>query len=99
MADLPITTFGNRPLWLVIEDSENELLAKERETGESFDDGHFNAARIRAVRDWLPQPKEPQKESSDEAWAIWEERKAIRELLTAEADCALLSRINSLLLD
>lgn len=88
MTDIPITTFGLRPLWLVMEDSENELLSKERETGECFDDGQFNAARIRAIRDWLPQPKEPQKGSSDEAWTIWEERKAIRALLTAEADRA-----------
>jgi hypothetical protein len=47
------------------------------------------AYMIRALRDWLvPEPEEPGFTATDEAFAIWEERKALRILLTAEADRA-----------
>lgn len=47
------------------------------------------AAEIRALRDWLlPEPEEPGFTATDEEFAIWEERKALRALLTAEADRA-----------
>jgi hypothetical protein len=47
------------------------------------------AAQIRALRDWLvPEPEEPLFTATDEAFAIWEERKALRAVLTAEADRA-----------
>ena len=48
-----------------------------------------SAYMIRALRDWLvPEPEEPGFTATDEAFAIWEERKALRTLLTAEADRA-----------
>jgi hypothetical protein len=47
------------------------------------------AAEIRALTDWLvPEPEEPGFTASDEAFAIWEERKAVRKRLLAEAERA-----------
>jgi hypothetical protein len=71
--------------------SEDELLAKERETGECFIDEDYNAARIRAIRDWLV----PEEEPLDPIWfgSLMEHnynfRQQLRALLTYEADRAL----------
>jgi hypothetical protein len=71
--------------------SEDELLAKERETGECFNDEDFNAARIRAIRDWLV----PEEEPLDPIWwgglveHEYNFRQQLRTLLTSEATLAL----------
>jgi hypothetical protein len=72
-------------------DKSDELLAKERETGECFNDEDYNAARIRAIRDWLVPGEEP----LDPIWwgglveHEYNFRKQLRALLTSEADHAL----------
>lgn len=44
---------------------------------------------IRALRDWLiPNLKAPGLKATDDAYAIWEERKALHSLLTSEAELA-----------
>jgi len=78
-------------LWQAIDNSEDELLTIERETGECFTDGDYNAARIRAIRDWLV----PEEEPLDHIWwgglveHEYNFRQQLRALLTSEADYAL----------
>ena len=77
-------------LWQAIDDAENKLLAIERKTGECFNDEDYNAARIRAIRDWLV----PEEEPLDPIWFgslvehEYDFRKQLRALLTFEADRA-----------
>ena len=77
-------------LWQAMDKSEDELLAKERETGECFNDEDYNAARILAIRDWLV----PEEEPLDPIWFgslvehEYDFRKQLRALLTYEADRA-----------
>jgi hypothetical protein len=85
-----MTTKTARRLWRAIDNAESELLAKERETDESFDDAVFNAASIRAIRDWLV----PEEEPLDPIWFgssmehNYNFRQQLRTLLTSEADHA-----------
>ncbi len=78
-------------LWQAIDKSEDDLLAIEGKTGECFIDEDYNAARIRAIRDWLV----PEEEPLDPIWFgslvehEYDFRKQLRALLTSEADHAL----------
>jgi len=72
------------PLWKVMHRAHNDV-------GDPFGNAARSAyaAEILALRDWLvPEPEEPMFTATDEAFAIWEERKALRALLTTEADRA-----------
>jgi hypothetical protein len=86
-----MNTKSDLRLWQAIDNSEDELLAIERETGECFIDEDYNAARIRAIRDWLV----PEEEPLDPIWFgslvehNYDFRKQLRALLTSEADHAL----------
>lgn len=71
---------SEKPLWQVMElacrFAPDEMRVKR-------------AAEIRALTDWLvPEPKEPGFTATDEAFAIWEERKALRERLLNEVELA-----------
>ena len=85
-----MTSKTTHRLWRAIDNAENELLAKEIETGEIFDDAVFNAACIRAIRDWLA----PEEEPLDPIWfgSLMEHnynfRQQLRTLLTSEANHA-----------
>ena len=71
------------PLWKVLETA----YFKGRSPG--FAKGPGYAAEIRALRDWLiPNLKAPGPKATDDAYAIWEERKALYVLLTTEAERA-----------
>jgi len=86
-----MSTKSGFSLWQAINRSEDELLTIERETGECFIDEDYNAARIRAIRDWLV----PEEEPLDPIWFgslvehEYDFRKQLRALLTYEADHAL----------
>jgi hypothetical protein len=85
-----MNTKSNLRLWQAIDDAENKLLAIEGKTGECFNDEDYNAARIRAIRDWLV----PEEEPLDPIWFAslveynYDFRKQLRALLTSEADRA-----------
>jgi hypothetical protein len=89
-----MNTKSNLRLWQAIDDAENKLLAIEGKTGECLNDEAFNAARIRAIRDWLV----PEEEPLDPIWFgslvghEYDFRKQLRALLTSEADHALTLR-------
>lgn len=72
-----------KPLWKTLETA----YFKGRSPGLAEGPGY--ASEIRALRDWLfPDIKEPGNKASIEAYAIWEDRKALYALLTAESDIA-----------
>ena len=84
-----MTDTPNRPpLWEVMRDAyELSPLPVDANLDQIY--RNVYAAEIRALRDWLvPEPAEPLFTATDEAFAIWEERKALRALLTTEADRA-----------
>lgn len=79
------------PLWRVMDEAETRLLQTERQTSESFDDASFEAARIRAIRDWLvPAGDKALLWPAGDAgsYHCWRERQRIRDVLSAEADLA-----------
>lgn len=86
-----MSTKSGPRLWQAIDKSEDDLLAIEGKTGECFIDEDYNAARIRAIRDWLV----PEEEPLDPIWFgslvehEYDFRKQLRALLTSEADHAL----------
>jgi hypothetical protein len=86
-----MSTKSGPRLWQAIDDAENKLLAIERNTNECLNDEDYNAARIRAIRDWLV----PEEEPLDHIWwgglveHEYDFRKQLRALLTYEADRAL----------
>lgn len=85
-----MNTKSDLRLWQAIDNSEDELLAIERETGECFTDEDYNAARIRAIRNWLV----PEEEPLDPIWFgslvehNYDFREQLRALLTSEATLA-----------
>lgn len=86
-----MSTKSGPRLWQAIDKSEDDLLAIEGKTNECFTDEDYNAARIRAIRDWLV----PEEEPLDPIWFgslvehEYDFRKQLRALLTSEADHAL----------
>jgi hypothetical protein len=86
-----MSTKSGFSLWQAIDKSEDDLLAIERNTNECLNDEVHNAARIRAIRDWLV----PEEEPLDPIWFgslvehEYDFRKQLRALLTSEADYAL----------
>lgn len=85
-----MTTPNRPPLWEVMRDAYDRAPMPPPAFRNCDDIGRFlMAAEIRALRDWLvPEPEEPLFTATDEAFAIWKERKHLRALLTAEADRA-----------
>ncbi len=77
-----MTTPNRPPLWELMA----EICAEHPDGIVDLKPGVI-AAQIRALRDWLvPEPEEPGSTATDEAFAIWEERKALRAVLTAELE-------------
>jgi hypothetical protein len=83
-----MSTKSGPRLWQAIDKSEDDLLAIEGKTGKCLNDEDYNAARIRAIRDWLV----PEEEPLDPIWFgslvehEYDFRKQLRALLTYEAD-------------
>jgi hypothetical protein len=81
-----MATPNRPPLWEVLQNARFDVYRKA--IGNPTEQ-EYGAAQIRALRDWLvPEPEEPGFTATDEAFAIWEERKALRAVLAAEADRA-----------
>jgi len=83
------------PLWEVTDNAETDLLKEELVTGEPHSDASFEAARIRAIRDWLlPEETKPDQieYGNYDHWFSdyrdYKQRQQLRSLLTSEADHA-----------